>query len=1472
MSKLKRIRFIGLSIIVKIVIGLITLLFLIGNVQALDQPVNIVCRAFENVNDQVLITWEDRSLDETGYRIQRRIDDDGIWSDLADLPADSKKYLDTGLDTSKTYRYCVAPLDGDTVGPYSEVCRKPLNFDSVNDYFRVFYRPYPDTDAPPYNGRRMSVPANTNPAGENEYASRIAGILVDSRNAFMNVGFDDVAFFDNDRLLPVELHWCDGGGCSMAPSWGNGRKGSIVLAPDFMGPYDPSTGIGDPSSVIISMHELFHQQQYTYGGLRGDPAGNWCWEGQARSIQDKICLEEDVNGNCSFSLDSIAGGSSNYLGQVNGYLSNLNRPITEISYDAVLFWTYLTEQYGTPNREPDIGMDLLVEFWEQARSDLDDDGIGTLNRALAAMGHTARFRDIFKDFAVANYAKDLTGPSVPSKYQYADEKQPPGSYRSVRFDVNDSLGVGDQVGPTTDDIQEWCIRYYQIQPNVLVPVINVEFRQDTSNDLYYTLLAIKGNDIALEINQESQDFVKTFVNDAYERVVVVVAGLENFANFRYSFNATQPVLKIVEPIQGRPAQAGDPSAPDKILVKVEILSPSGALPVSGINPGDIEITIGTQMVLGSHAISSAEVQGQYWLLIRAPTQTGGSGFYNLTVNYTTLTDTEIQGVRYSTQADTDNVLIIDCSGSMGIPPSKIQDAKDAARLYVDAWRDGDKIGVVSYNQSAVVELKLDDWDDTPDASRDQAITKIKDLIASGGTSIGSALETGQRELIDRGDGTHDWTMVLLSDGRNTVGKTPYEFLSEDYMPRQSNGNKVPRIHTVALGIDADRATMEYIALETNGTYHYAAEPPTTSMFQALAAESVSAPDFVWRELAEIYRVIGETVALQQQIFSARDTIPRGIPAESNIHEIRVDGSAKEAIFTFKWGPTISVPLDAEVTITRPDGVILTDPTLVDTRHLVWRIPNPMAGVWLMTVTGEGGCEFCASDYLVEAAVKSDLTIDVFLRLALEDRLIGRPMPILVSLSDTLPILGASVNVQVTDPIGGIFSLTLFDDGLHVDGAADDGFYGNTFYKTSLGGSYNVVVTATGTSNLDEVFQRRLRASFNMDNRPENVPDTDGDELPDWWEIEWGTDPSIDDRGQNPDGDGVTNDEEFKDGTDPLDSDTDNGGENDGSENDRGSDPHDPIDDGIKQPRAFAWPGVSRVWVLHTVKPNYLEMQFYRSFGPDGPFDLVATGVSPNEWWIDYDVTNGTEYCYRVTAVDSSGKISASSNTTCTSPKADPIPPTGGIIINGGALITVSRDVELTLFAYDNPEEDEHEIIFDDTRRFPPRDREEAQASGVEEMMISNDGAFSGIPWEPYVSRKDWQLIEIEEGPATVYVKYRDGADNESDIFHATIEVLLDSDGDGIPDDFDSCPNSSSEPIIIIDDCIAKYKSNYVENQLFDDGCKMSDLIAQCTDNVKIQGEFVSCVSHLTEDWKKRGLISGKEKDSIQRCAAQANIP
>jgi len=57
-------------------------------------------------------------------------------------------------------------------------------------------------------------------------------------------------------------------------------------------------------------------------------------------------------------------------------------------------------------------------------------------------------------------------------------------------------------------------------------------------------------------------------------------------------------------------------------------------------------------------------------------------------------------------------------------------------------------------------------------------------------------------------------------------------------------------------------------------------------------------------------------------------------------------------------------------------------------------------------------------------------------------------------------------------------------------------------------------------------------------------------------------------------------------------------------------------------------------------------------------------------------------------------------------------------------------------------------------------------SGVGEMLISDDASFADAQREEYVTEKNWWVPDI--GTTTIYVKYRDRAGNESEIYADTV--------------------------------------------------------------------------------------------------------
>jgi hypothetical protein len=277
-------------------------------------------------------------------------------------------------------------------------------------------------------------------------------------------------------------------------------------------------------------------------------------------------------------------------------------------------------------------------------------------------------------------------------------------------------------------------------------------------------------------------------------------------------------------------------------------------------------------------------------------------------------------------------------------------------------------------------------------------------------------------------------------------------------------------------------------------------------------------------------------------------------------------------------------------------------------------------------------------------------------------------------------------------------------------------------------------------------------------------DTDGDGLPNAWEIFFMpfTDPEVVDCDADPDNDGATNCVEYVNGTDPGDPDTDDDGESDGTD----PNPFEPNPDAIQPPEAHAYPGVSQVFIKYTIDPAYSIVGLFRD--EDDDMDQLYTfqqlQIAPNLAGVFTDtlVTNGHQYCYIVSAYDTDAHRSAFSAPTCAVPNTDPIGPHGSVLINGGAAATLSTDVMLDLWASDevDPEVD------DFGSQFPPP---EDSATGVTEMLISNSPDFDGAVWEAYNTSKPWTLGQTS-GLASVYVKYRDALNNESDIYVATIWV------------------------------------------------------------------------------------------------------
>ncbi|MEU6012560.1 VWA domain-containing protein [Streptomyces sp. NPDC047515] len=111
------------------------------------------------------------------------------------------------------------------------------------------------------------------------------------------------------------------------------------------------------------------------------------------------------------------------------------------------------------------------------------------------------------------------------------------------------------------------------------------------------------------------------------------------------------------------------------------------------------------------------------------------------------------------------VIMVDCSGSMDYPPTKMRNARDATAAAIDTLRDGTRFAVVGGTHVAKEVYPGNGRLAVADArTRAQAKDALRALSAGGGTAIGTWLRLADRLL-----GATDVEIrhgILLTDGRN----------------------------------------------------------------------------------------------------------------------------------------------------------------------------------------------------------------------------------------------------------------------------------------------------------------------------------------------------------------------------------------------------------------------------------------------------------------------------------------------------------------------------------------------------------------------------------------------------------------------------------------------------------------------------------------------------------------------------------
>lgn len=130
-----------------------------------------------------------------------------------------------------------------------------------------------------------------------------------------------------------------------------------------------------------------------------------------------------------------------------------------------------------------------------------------------------------------------------------------------------------------------------------------------------------------------------------------------------------------------------------------------------------------------------------------------------------VTVTALDGAPAQAPAGMAEIVIVDTSGSMAMPPTKLRAAKEATSVAIDCLRDGVAFGILAGTHTArMVYPTTGTLAPASAATRAEAKAAVARLEADGGTAIGSWLRLADGVFQASPDGIHH--AILLTDGQN----------------------------------------------------------------------------------------------------------------------------------------------------------------------------------------------------------------------------------------------------------------------------------------------------------------------------------------------------------------------------------------------------------------------------------------------------------------------------------------------------------------------------------------------------------------------------------------------------------------------------------------------------------------------------------------------------------------------------------
>ena len=194
-----------------------------------------------------------------------------------------------------------------------------------------------------------------------------------------------------------------------------------------------------------------------------------------------------------------------------------------------------------------------------------------------------------------------------------------------------------------------------------------------------------------------------------------------------------------------------------------------------------------------------------------------SGTAVITASHAGLTDTAtIEVVAKCIDTPIDVMLAVDVSGSMGAKSgssTRIERAKQAAKLFVDAIDGSDRLGLIKFSGDYINQIPNASIVATLGSTKSAMYAEIDKLVPFGGTGIAAAIDAAKTELQSSRHTTGNRQMIVLfTDGFANVSTEGQAYISPPGNP--STGVETAGMAAAASAAAAARAAGMFVVVIT----------------------------------------------------------------------------------------------------------------------------------------------------------------------------------------------------------------------------------------------------------------------------------------------------------------------------------------------------------------------------------------------------------------------------------------------------------------------------------------------------------------------------------------------------------------------------------------------------------------------------------------------------------------------------------